>query len=211
MDQDSIKKLYGVGNCGTGKGLINSLFKTIKRFEYIDIEEDKEIINICSQTKIKDLESKHYIVLDDKTKEVKHLGERAGNPNILWGYHRNATKDTERDAIVEMANIGFKRPARVVIDRHGRLWGDNTHTLLSWMYRLGKDTRIGEIPIYIVDTRTDVKRIININDTLLNSLEDIKMAIACGVRINYYNDMGWRPVGFTWTLGDLAKNTELFI
>lgn len=209
MDKGKVKKQYGLEPNVAESNLVESLIKVVKKFEYLDIEQDENINLLCKNTKIIELESKHYIVLNDRTCEIKRLGESAGNPNILWGYNRKATADTERKAILGMANINFKRPARIIIDNRGRLWADNTHTLLSWLYRLGEDATLDMVPFYIVDVRYSLPRIIDINNTISDSMTDIKKAIACGIRINYYNDMGWRPIEVRWTLEDLALNMGL--
>lgn len=210
MMSNKIRAEYGVESGLTGKELLESLYKNVRQFEYIESDAYRGMETFLKQTKVCELESKHYIVLNDKTAKVRELGVNAGNPNILWGYYRNATAETERNAILEMARVNFRRPSRIVIDKMGRIWGDNTHTLLSWMYRLGKDVTLYDIPIYMVDTRKDVNALVNINNTVNGVLNDMKMAVACGIRINYYNSMGLRPLDISWTLGDLAENTGLF-
>lgn len=212
MKQRDIKDRYGIGELDLlkeGKRPADYIVNKIKAFEYNDLTDCQEVIFSILDTKIRDLESKHYITLNETTNTIRELGEKAGNTNILWGYYRKATVGTELDKILKMVEDDFKRPSRIVVDSDGRLWGDNTHTLIHWIYKLGDNVKVGDIPVYVVDVRrTGLNSgiIIDINNTVNDSLEDIKKAIACGYRINYYNEMGWRPLNTSYTLGQLADS-----
>lgn len=182
------------------------LKNSIQDFYYKDISECKDVEEEYKLKLIKDLECKHYIVLNDKSQLIHNLGISAWCPNILWGYYRNATVETETEFINQMIKDKFMRPSRIVIDKYGRWWGDNTHTLISHIWR-GK-RYLHEIPIYIIDVRNDIPVIIDINNTVIRVDEDMKMAIASGLRVNHHIEKGWRPENISWTVKDLIENMD---
>lgn len=180
--------------------------ETICEFIYMDYEsaKTKGKYEWLEEIKLIDLHCKHIMKISLYTKHVFDSAERAFRaqnvPNrVIWGVHRNGTEESERNIIKKMISDNFSRPVRIVIDQFGRVWADNTHTVISWVIRKGVECRLKDIPFYAVDLRETTK-IISINGTVHDSVKEIKTAIACADRIKRLIQFGYRDVGTDWKI-----------
>lgn len=103
------------------------------------------------------------------------------------------------------------RAVRFVISKDGRIWSDNTHWTLAYLYKYGLNTKVNDIPLYIVDLRTLKPVIYDINGVVFDSLADIKNAIIASKQIQERLDFGWRPENISYKIGDLYHDLEILV
>lgn len=180
----------------------------IKRF-HIRYNEPTLVDNV----RLVDLHCKHIIVPNEKTIEVERLSKMASEmcgmrDTIKWGVHRNGTQESEWAIINKMISDNFARPVRIFRDCYERLWADNTHSVISWVLRLGEGTPICSIPYYYVDASFNEPIVYDVNGTLSDSLNDVRTAVACVERINTKVMCGYRPQDVVWTIKDLIENLK---
>lgn len=188
----------------------------INRFIYADIKDDyiHQLYNQVLSIPLIELHCKHIMELSPYTQNVYHASQDAsslcGRDNtIIWGVHRNGTIESERNIINQMILDDFQRPVRIVIDKQGRFWADNTHTVISWVLRKGSSCRLRDIPFYIVDLQKNTAVIISVLDSLNDSVQDIKSAIACGQRICELIDYGYRDINNVWKIKNLMIDIRI--
>lgn len=158
-----------------------------------------------------DLECKHVMQIDSKlTEELYERGIIAGHSCFVFGSHRNGTMESECKIIESMCDSDFKRPVRIIKDKFGRIWADNTHSVIAYLYRNKFKATLKEIPIYLVDLSRKPYKIVDIDNTVLDSIGDIRNAIACAERINNRIDLGYRPLDLQWTIKDLMQQLGMY-
>ena len=181
----------------------------INRFEYIDIKypSTDEIRKYRMNLKLTDTEAKH-IVFPNLHNEMIELSNKVGYEYSVLGSHRNNSRTaSEIERINNMKNTEYKRPARFVISKDGRVWADNTHWTISYAL-IDKNSRIIDIPSYVVDFREQFPKIISINNSVYDSIICIQNAIESAYAIQERLKKGWRPSTISFTILDLMK--ELF-
>ncbi|KZN63318.1 hypothetical protein N478_03450 [Pseudoalteromonas luteoviolacea S4060-1] len=180
----------------------------IKSFLY---EESETTLLHLTGFKLTDLECKHVAHTDcERSKLAKELAELVGHKYCILGSHRPQKHTSieqqicyEKSVIKEMVNCGPTRPIRIVLTEDKRVWSDNNHTTVAHILSRGKEVSIEDVPHYIVDFRGESPVIISINCSVLNSVIDIKSAIASAQRLNIRTKKGYRPEHFTWGISDL--------
>lgn len=175
------------------------------RYVYVDKDDYPTDISTVMKTKVFELESKHVIEINDDTKIFEELGEKVGWTNTVLGSHRNSPIKAEGEMIFSMADTVPFRPVKVVITRDGRFWADNTHHAVAGLIRAEYAGYVEDIPVYIVDFRTDVPTIYDIEGSVRDSVHDIRHAIASAKKIQDRVDLGWRPCEYSYTIGDLGR------
>lgn len=179
------------------------------QFVYIDIKEpdEMEIKKYHLDFKLKEIESKH-IVYPNLHKDMVELSHNVQYEYLIIGSHRKNSKIlSETERINNMKIASCKRPARFVISRDDRVWADNTHWTLSFVLN-NQSACIKDVPAYIIDFRNEIPTIININNSVYDSVSCILNAIECAYAIQKRLDNGWRPVSIKFTINDLLH--ELF-
>lgn len=184
----------------------------IGRVKYFNVLSDIQAARVDS-IRLVHLNCKHIIQSTPETKIIEEedvrVCQKLGIVSTLkWGSHRNGTVESEKKIIDEMVKCDFKRPMRVVWLPDDSIWCDNTHTAISWIYRLGRECTLSDVPYYIVDLRTETPNIVDIKGSLSDSIRDCRLAIACSLRIRDKMDEGWRPRGVYWMVEDLIDNLE---
>lgn len=178
-------------------------------FVYINIKQPNidEIKEYKMNLKLTETEAKH-IVYSDLHNEMIELSHKVGYEYSVLGSHRNnSCVASEIERINNMKNTECKRPARFVISKDGRVWADNTHWTISYAIK-DKNSCIMNIPSYIIDFRPNLPKIININNTVYDSVTCIQNAIESAYAIQERLDKGWRPSTISFTILDLME--ELF-
>lgn len=179
-----------------------SEFLYSNNYEEYDFVLNKEIIT---------LECKHIMELNNITKEIYDRAIIAEHQWCIFGSHRNGTINSEKDIITKMTEITFNRPMRVVITKDNNIWADNTHSAIAYILRYGKAVCLKDVPMYIVDTRGSISKIISVKNTVLNSIKDIRSAIACSERLNNRLDKEYRPEHLSWKIIDLISQLDYHI
>lgn len=177
-------------------------------FEY---SEDVELYKKVKETFLKKLQCKHIVYIDsDKTELLADAAKEINYEWVMFGSHReNPSLEKEIDIIDSMISSNYTRPLRIVIDQDNRLWADNTHSTIAFMLKHGYNSRVKDVPFYIVDLRVTPYRIVSNNGSVLDSKEDIKNAIACAERIKNYVHRGFRRKGFkSWSINELMFQIE---
>ena len=77
-----------------------------------------------------------------------------------------------------MSNSSCLRAVRFVITKDKRIWADNTHWTLAYIYKYGLGAKISDIPLYIIDFRSKLPIIYDCEGVVFDSISDIKKSIA---------------------------------
>ena len=179
-------------------------------FTYIDINEfTEEIIDeFFLNTKILNTQCKHYIN-DMNNQNLAYLAEKVNYRYAVFGSHRKSNFTAEKSRIINMKNSSCERAVRFVIDKNSRVWSDNTHWSIAYILKYGPNITLKDIPCYIVDFRENSTKIININNTVFDSIDCIKTAINNAMLIQQRLDCGWRDKNISYCFNLLT--TSLFV
>lgn len=180
------------------------------QFLYKEINDinDNEKVHYLIDTKLLDVQSKHF-ALPNNNSHLNELSIKVNYDYPIFGSNHNAVISEEKNRIVNMSKSSCERPVRFVIDNLGRVWADNTHWCIAYIIKYGNDITIGDIPMYIVDFRNHIPEIINVNNTVYDSLSHIKNAIICAKEIQNRIDQGWRDIDVSYCIKNLMKELEL--
>lgn len=177
----------------------------IKELTIIDTDNDSQEVQMLLPMKLKNLECKHIPYIDNSTQNLHQNSLDIGYDNDIFGSHRKYTDIfDELERIHNMAQTPCLRAVRIVISQDGRVWSDNTHWTISYLIRYGIDTRLREIPFYVIDFRTEIPTILNHLSTLFDSVTEIKKALIAGKNIQERLNIGWRKNDLTYTIEDLT-------
>lgn len=187
-----------------------SLEKENECFSYVKYEKVNWPLDIISymDTLLVNTESKHVAVKNDITKKFFELSDKVGYNNTILGIHRTPIIKNEYWRIRNMSNSPCLRAVRFVITEDKRIWSDNTHWTLAYIYKYGTKTKIADIPLYIIDFRSKTPVIYDCEGVVFDSLWDIKQSIAAAKTIQERLDYGWRPKEISYTIGQLYQDIE---
>ena len=157
--------------------------------------------------KLEDVQSKHFALLAENS-VLDKLSKKVNYTYSVFGSNHNSNVLEEKNRIINMSTSSCERPLRFVIDSFGRVWADNTHWCIAYIIKYGNNTTLGDIPFYIVDFRGDVPEIVNINNTVYDSISHVKNAIDCANNIQKRINLGWRPKDISYCIKDLIKELD---
>lgn len=179
-------------------------------FLYISFKKDNWPLDIIPYKNIllDDTESKHVTSKNDKTKIFFELSEKVGYPNTILGIHRTSIIQNEYFRIKNMSNSSCLRAVRFVITKDKRIWSDNTHWTLAYIYKYGIQSKISDIPFYIIDFRNNLPIIYDCEGVVFDSISDIQQAIAAAKTIQERLDLGWRPIDISYCINQLYYDLE---
>ena len=176
----------------------------INKFTIIDGDNDSPELQDLLPLKVVQLECKHIAYVDNKTKELHKNALNVGYDNDIFGSHRTYTDIfDEVGRIQNMSQTPCLRAVRIVITNDGKVWSDNTHWTISYLFRYGNDTKLNDIPFYVIDFRTEIPTVINYDSTLFDSIVEVRKAISAAASIQTRLNIGWRCNGLRYTIGDL--------
>lgn len=176
----------------------------ISKLTIVDGNNNSPEIQKLLPLKLTNLECKHIPYVDNKTKKLHQNALNIGYNNDIFGSHRIYTDIfDELGRIHNMAQASCLRAVRIVITQDERIWSDNTHWTISYLFRYGKDTKLSDIPFYVIDFRTEIPTVINYSSTLFDSITEIKKAMNAAKNIQERLNMGWRNNGLNYTIEDL--------
>lgn len=179
--------------------------ENVKEFvmRYIDVlnQEYSGILN----KKIIDTESKHIPAINGSTLHLHRLSQNVGYKFDIIGSHRESNLESEMQRINNMKNAQCPRAARFVLTSDGRIWADNTHWTIAYIFKYGQNTTIADIPSYLVDFRYDIPIILDYGNVVFDSIFCIRSAIACAERIETRLRKGWRGKDISYTINNLIK------
>lgn len=189
---------------------MENLEEKIYQFSYIELHGDNHSSDIATYLDVKlvDTEAKHVAFYSQNTSIFFELSEKVGYSNTILGIHRTASIKDEYLRILNMCNSPCLRAVRFVISKDGRIWSDNTHWTLAYVYKYGVNAKIAEIPSYIIDFRGCFPVIIDRNGVVFDSLTDIRNAISAAKAIQERLDLGWRPDKLSYNIGKLLNDIE---
>lgn len=163
-----------------------------------------EINTYLLDTKLTDIQSKHFINLGNNEK-LNELSAKVDYKYSVFGSNHNSNVLEEKNRIINMSQSSCERPLRFVIDSFGRIWADNTHWCIAYILKYGYDVTIADVPAYIVDFRKDIPTIVNIKNTVYDSVSNINNAISCAKEIQNRVDVGWRDLETSYCIKNLIK------
>lgn len=166
--------------------------------------DSKEVEKILS-IPLKELEAKHIPYVNDETAMLHQNAVHIGYTYDVFGAHRPYTRLQDEIArIKNMSSTPCLRAVRIVLTTDGRIWSDNTHWTIAYMLRYGWNTRLKEIPFYIVDFCYDIPRVIDYNHALFDSITEIRTAVKAAQNIQERLNAGWRIGKLSYKIGELA-------
>lgn len=175
----------------------------IQRLNKMSIEIE-ELLNM----KLIDLECKHIPLLNDENNKIYTNSEKIGYKYALFGSHRVDYKlSNELNRIENMSNSNCLRAVRVVLTNDGKIWSDNTHWTIAYIYKFGKESTLRDIPIYIVDLRYELPIVIDCDNTLFDSVSNIQKAILASLNIQNRISKGWRK-NQKYTISNFLNDLE---
>lgn len=189
---------------------MNYINKEKESFIYIVFKKDNWPSDIISYRDIllTDVESKHVAFKNDATDIFFELSEQVEYENTILGIHRTSIIQNEYLRIKNMSQSPCLRAVRFVIAKDNNIWSDNTHWTLAYIYKYGLETRISNIPLYIIDFRNKLPIVYDCEGVVFDSLSDIKKSMAAAMSIQKRLDLGWRPQNISYTIGQLYRDIE---
>lgn len=182
-------------------------------FLYIPFKKDNYPIDIITYMDILliDTESKHVTSKNDETSIFFELSEKVGYNNTILGIHRTSIIENEYFRIKNMSNSSCLRAVRFVITKDGRIWSDNTHWTLAYIYKYGIRAKISDIPFYITDFRSNLPTLYDCEGVVFDSISDIQKAIIAAKTIQARLDLGWRPINISYSINQLYLDLEKIV
>lgn len=179
-------------------------------FSYVAFKKNNWPSDIASymDTLLVNTESKHVALKNDATNVFFQLSEKVEYNNTILGIHRTSIIKNEYLRIRNMSNSPCLRAVRFVITKDNRIWSDNTHWTLAYIYKYGLETRTIDIPLYIIDFRNEFPVIYDCEGVVFDSLSDIEKAIMAAESIQRRLNLGWRPENISYTIGQLFYDME---
>lgn len=179
-------------------------------FSYVAFEKNNYPLDIVPYINILlvNTESKHVALKNDATNIFFELSEQVEYTNTILGIHRTPIIKNEYLRIRNMSSSSCLRAVRFVITNDGRIWSDNTHWTLAYIYKYGLQTRVSDIPLYIVDFRNIRPVIYDCEGVVFDSLSDIQKALIAAKTIQERLDLGWRPKEISYSVGQLYFDME---
>lgn len=174
------------------------------------IKLDKTSIEMSKllNMKLVDLECKHIPLVNKENHEIYINSKGIGYNYLLFGSHReNYNLSNELNRVKNMSNSSCLRAVRIVLTNDGKIWSDNTHWTIAYIYRFGKDSRLRDIPIYIVDLRYKIPSVIDCDNTLFDSISNIQKAIIASSSIQNRINSGWRK-NQSYTINNFLNDLE---
>lgn len=189
---------------------MNNKIKENDCFSYVAFENNNWPLEIFSYRDVLliNTESKHVAYKNDATNIFFELSEQVEYANTILGIHRTSIIKNEYMRIKNMSQSPCLRAIRFVVTKDNKIWSDNTHWTLAYIYKYGMETRITDIPLYIVDFRNKIPVIYDCEGVVFDSLSDIKKAIVAAKSIQERLDLGWRPKNISYTIGQLYRDIE---
>ena len=174
-------------------------------FLYFTFEKNNWPLDIISymDTLLINTESKHVALKNDATSIFFELSEKVEYSNTILGIHRTSIITNEYFRIKNMSNSSCLRAVRFVITKDKRIWADNTHWTLAYIYIYGLGAKISDIPLCIIDFRSILPIIYDCEGVVFDSISDIKKSIAAAKSIQERLELGWRPNKISYTIGQL--------
>lgn len=157
---------------------------------------------------------KHVCRCDsDKAKALVDASVQIGYYYVWWGYGEMLWTDPERNRMVQLSRVqrfiydNLTRPIRIVIDKDGDMWLDNLHSTLAQVLCQGMDVMVRNLPVYIVDMRSEIPKIIDGNCLVMFDYKKIqKLLIASKDRCRRVSSEV-KTVGYT--ISDFIKDNDI--
>ena len=129
-----------------------------------NMEQYREYLN----RKAVDCLCKHVCrITNPKAKALILASEAIGYPKASWGYGEGLHLHPEQNRLIQINRIQvfiydrIVHPIRLVIDKEGEVWIDNLHSVLTQILCRGRDLELYAMPVYIVDMRGDIPKIVD--------------------------------------------------
>ena len=180
-------------------------------FEFRDYADDyRDYLH----NKVVDCLCKHVLHEGETSSKVLHESEAIGYETCKWGYWLGVPEEENRICqlftIRKMLYDGYNRPVRIVIGKDGTLWVDNLHSAIMYLYVYGLNSRLSDIPTYIIDLRNPVPIVVS---TYKGSVRDSVSCISGAIwsarrRYVMYNS---KIVNLHYTIGEFITENNLYL
>lgn len=154
---------------------------TNKQFKYTN-----EISDLIKNTKLTDLRCKHVCSLESVQAQQVYKETLKTGYDCRWGSVSGNT-----DCLHHMQNIlrqerdNYNHTVRIVVTsdltNKKYIWTDNLHSTIKYIRQKGLKTKLIDIPFYVIDLTTNKITVIDVNNSVRQSLEDIEGAIRSAV------------------------------
>ncbi len=181
-----------------------------KQFEYTN-----EISDLIINTRLTDLRCKHVCSLESvqaqqvytetlKTGYDCRWGSVSGNTDCL--HHLNNILRQERD--------NYNHALRIVITNDSTtnkryIWTDNLHSTIKYIREKGLKTKLIDVPFYVIDLTTTMITVIDVNNSVRQSLKDIQGAIRSAV--NRVRRSTFNLMALNYTVEDFLKDNMILL
>lgn len=126
---------------------------------------------------------------DDRAWKLLMASIDVGYNWCLWGTHSGHIQDFgyHMNKIIKMENDGYEHALRIVKCKYDfsdstYYWCDNIHSSIMYLRKYGLDTRLRDIPFYVIDITGTTPLVLSYNNSVRNSDEDIRGAIQCAYK-----------------------------
>ncbi len=154
---------------------------TNKQFHYT-----KDISDSIINTRLIDLRCKHVCSLESIKAQQVYTETLLTGYDCRWGSISGNT-----DSLHHLKNIlrqerdNYNHAVRVVVTQGSSdekyIWTDNLHSTIKYIRQKGLNTKLIDIQFYVIDLTTTIPTVIDVNNSVRQSLKDIDGAIKSAV------------------------------
>ncbi len=176
--------------------------------EYISF--NKDILNLI----LSELECKHILCKNFDNKIFVDLALKVDYKWVVFGSHRNLKEEDripfEINRIKDMSKSTISRAVRIVKTSNGKYFADNTHWVLAYLKRFGENTKLKDIPFYLVDFSHKVPLIVDVNNSVIKKDEDMRNAVNAAGDVEERIEKGWRPNNVVYVIKQFECEIKRF-
>lgn len=188
--------------------LVNS-----KTFELTNVKSD-----YTKNLKLVNLRCKHVFNTDSlRAKQVLTESLNLGYTYCKWGtYSGNTDSSYHLSKIIKQEKDNYNHAIRIVIAKYDfsgndkYYWTDNLHSTIKYIRQYGFDTELKDIPYYVVDLSSEKPVVVDVNNSVRKSFEDIQGAINSALaRLKWSNSQ--RLIDLNYTVKDFLLENMMML
>lgn len=174
----------------------------------------KKLSDLIINTKLTDLICKHVCSLESVKAQMVYKETLKTGYDCRWGSVSGNTNCFHHlNNILRQESDNYNHAVRVVItndlSKKEYIWTDNLHSTIKYIRQKGLNTKLIDIPFYVIDLTTIKPTVIDVNNSVRQSVEDIQGAISSAVnRVRRStNDL----MALNYTVKDFLKDNILLL
>ena len=150
------------------------------------IEYSNEISDLIKNTKLTDLMCKHVCSLESAQAQQVYKETLKTGYDCRWGSVSGNTDGLHHlHNILRQERDNYNHTVRIVVTsdltNKKYIWTDNLHSTIKYIRQKGMKTKLIDIPCYVIDLTATKITVIDINNSVRQSLKDIEGAIRSAV------------------------------